>query len=78
MESNITAPATTPTPIPIPAARIYDVGEDKRGPYIVMEYVEGSTLRDAELERPVRLPAAVGADSASRSLPRSGRPRWPG
>jgi serine/threonine protein kinase len=36
--------------------QIYDVGEDARGPYIVMEYVEGETLA-AELERRGRLPA---------------------
>ena len=35
--------------------QIYDVGEDERGLYIVMEYVEGETLAD-ELERRGRLP----------------------
>ncbi len=37
--------------------RIYDVGEDERGPFIVMEYVEGETLAD-ELHRRGRLPAS--------------------
>jgi eukaryotic-like serine/threonine-protein kinase len=37
--------------------QVYDVGEDKRGPFIVMEYVEGDTLAD-ELQRRGRLPAA--------------------
>ncbi|HVC86867.1 MAG TPA: protein kinase [Gaiellaceae bacterium] len=36
--------------------RVYDVGEDERGPFIVMEYVEGETLAD-ELQRRGRLPA---------------------
>ncbi len=30
--------------------RVFDVGEDERGPFIVMEYVEGETLAD-ELQR---------------------------
>lgn len=37
--------------------QIYDVGEDERGAFIVMEYVEGDTLAD-ELRRRGRLPAA--------------------
>jgi serine/threonine protein kinase len=37
--------------------QVYDVGEDARGAYIVMEYVEGDTLAD-ELRRRGRLPAA--------------------
>ena len=37
--------------------QVYDVGEDDRGPFIVMEYVEGGTLAD-ELRRRTRLPAA--------------------
>ena len=37
--------------------QIYDVGEDERGPFIVMEYVDGDTLAD-ELKRRGRLPAA--------------------
>ena len=36
--------------------QIYDVGEDERGPFIVMEYVDGDTLAD-ELRRRGRLPA---------------------
>jgi serine/threonine-protein kinase len=37
--------------------QVYDVGEDRRGPFIVMEYVEGDTLAD-ELRRRVRFPPA--------------------
>src|SRR6267154_1074076 len=37
--------------------QVYDVGEDERGPFIVMEYVEGTTLAD-ELKSRGRLPAA--------------------
>ena len=36
--------------------QVYDVGEDERGPFIVMEYVEGDTLAD-ELKRRGRMPA---------------------
>jgi eukaryotic-like serine/threonine-protein kinase len=36
--------------------QIYDVGEDERGPFIVMEYVDGDTLAD-ELRRRGRMPA---------------------
>ncbi len=35
--------------------RVYDIGEDERGPFIVMEYVEGETLAE-ELARRHRLP----------------------
>src|SRR5579864_3923919 len=35
--------------------QVYDVGEDQRGPYIVMEYVEGETLAE-ELMRRGKLP----------------------
>src|SRR5437660_2296011 len=41
--------------------QVYDVGEDARGPLIVMEYVEGDTLAD-ELERRGRLPAGEVVD----------------
>src|SRR5438132_585106 len=41
--------------------QVYDVGEDARGPFIVMEYVEGDTLAD-ELERRGRLPAGEVVD----------------
>jgi hypothetical protein len=37
--------------------QVYDVGEDERGPFIVMEYVAGDTLAD-ELQRRGRLPPA--------------------
>ncbi|HWB23062.1 MAG TPA: protein kinase [Gaiellaceae bacterium] len=37
--------------------RVYDVGEDDRGPFIVMEYVPGHTLAD-ELRERGRLPPA--------------------
>ena len=37
--------------------QVYDVGEDERGPFIVMEYVDGDTLAD-ELTRRGRMPAA--------------------
>ncbi|MBT9283594.1 MAG: Stk1 family PASTA domain-containing Ser/Thr kinase [Hydrogenibacillus schlegelii] len=44
---------------------LYDVGEDEDGPYIIMEYVEGETLK-ALIEREAPLPperiVAVGAD----------------
>jgi serine/threonine protein kinase len=36
--------------------QVYDVGEDERGPFIVMEYVPGGTLEE-ELRRRGRLPA---------------------
>ncbi len=45
--------------------QVYDVGEDERGPFIVMEYVDGETLADA-LARRGRLPpsevVAVGIE----------------
>ena len=37
--------------------QVYDVGEDARGPFIVMEYVDGETLAD-ELARRGPLPPA--------------------
>jgi eukaryotic-like serine/threonine-protein kinase len=37
--------------------QVYDVGEDERGPFIVMEYVDGETLAD-ELMRRGKLPPA--------------------
>ena len=37
--------------------QVYDVDEDERGPFIVMEYVEGDTVAD-ELHRRGRLPPA--------------------
>lgn len=48
--------------------QVYDVGEDERGPFIVMEYVDGETLAD-ELRRRGRLPpsevVAIGVQLCS-------------
>jgi serine/threonine protein kinase len=51
-EARLAAQLTHPNVV-----QVYDVGEDERGPFIVMEYVEGETLAD-ELRRRGRLPAA--------------------
>ena len=50
--------------------QVYDVGEDERGPFIVMEYVEGETLADG-------FAAAHGWRLRTRSISRSrSAPRW--
>ena len=41
--------------------QVYDVGEDERGPFIVMEYVEGETLASELQRRGVLPPAEVVA-----------------
>ena len=56
-------------------AAIYDTGEADGHCYIVMQYVEGTTLKELIGGRPLELPAEIGTESGLARLATAGQVR---